>query len=1183
MRSKTPALLAALVLVAGGSLWFVSRGGDATGRGSAPRTNAPATDEATPPGTTPAAELAPATPVGTDPTTSGQRTAAEPRAQTPLTVNHDGFDTSNANWIDVEVPFPAGAPRGETLRVIAFSASDGERYEDWNGNDIAGKVDLTDSFADGLPGDAVWARRELDGAGRARLPIHPEAPNAVLVLQARYVFAPPTFVEADARTVTLDTGLGAWITGRCVLPESTLAAGRGAEDVELGFHCSTGRGQAFGLDFEDSREVRLNDELGFALRAVAAPGKAIYRAVGEGFVDRMEMNLPALQPGEHRELEIVLSQGATVAGRITGEDGSPIGGAEIAAGTNALILIDGNSEETVSAADGTYVLTGLAAGKVQLSVEAQGWLPAEELQVEVVDGQRTDGFDVVLSRGNSVLGRVVWPDGTPAVGAQVTALQKRRGGWREESARTSSGESGAFELSGLGKGPFEVQAHLDPEGGEDELRLPDRMLEVAERFEDVGELEEVFENWQVGSPTTWRAVAKRVEANATGLLLTLEEPVKLTGRVLDDRGAPIAAFSVTARPASANRWEGRDVASQSFQTEDGAFELGGLFPGKWSLAAEANGYSPAEDGLTITIPHVGSPVVITLDRGVTLAGTVVDPNGNPIENASVLAQTGSEEDWGEGSSEDTDASGAFAFERVALGGLFLVASHDDWASSETLPIDLAPGESLDDIVLQLRNGGTITGEVYDSQGQPAVGQNVQAGSGGFGFGGGEDTVVTDEAGFFQFDNVTPGQVMVVAMPDQNQILETIQESGGDETAMMNFVGQMKMEAVEVEDGGTVHVVLGDAALAPVRVVGTIREAGEPLAATQVVVFEEGGALIQGMKATRSDEQGRYEILLDRPGDFVFNVGSDGVLDAGSIPFYVDIPEVEEHQLDLSLPLGKVSGRVTAPDGAPAEDVTVRVSREGGLLGLTDMTGNQAVTQADGTYSFEHLEPGSYTVRVGGLSNFGSSESRGFGAMVQDGIELAADEHVDGIDFQLSEAGKLTGTVRDGAGSPVARATVFVRDEGGRILSQASSCITDAAGRFTYEGIQPGRFTLRARTGDLACEDSPPVVVAAGEATEVDLVLEGGVDLLVSLTDEGEPVRARVEVLDDEGRPVGGLLSTDDLESLFAQGFDSRERRVGPVPPGRYTLIATSLDGKEARKTVTVRAGKEERRVRLRLR
>ena len=78
------------------------------------------------------------------------------------------------------------------------------------------------------------------------------------------------------------------------------------------------------------------------------------------------------------------------------------------------------------------------------------------------------------------------------------------------------------------------------------------------------------------------------------------------------------------------------------------------------------------------------------------------------------------------------------------------------------------------------------------------------------------------------------------------------------------------------------------------------------------------------------------------------------------------------------------------------------------------------------------------------------------------------------------------------------------------------------------------------------------------------------------------MRARLRVLDEQGRRVDDLFSPHEFEALFTEGFSSRERRVGPLPPGTYTLIATTPAGQEARDTVRLEAGQDERVVRLRL-
>ena len=85
--------------------------------------------------------------------------------------------------------------------------------------------------------------------------------------------------------------------------------------------------------------------------------------------------------------------------------------------------------------------------------------------------------------------------------------------------------------------------------------------------------------------------------------------------------------------------------------------------------------------------------------------------------------------------------GRFSFDDVPSASSTLAASHESWAASEPFPVDVPPGATAEDVVLQLRVGGTITGEVYDEEGKPDAGQAVGASGDGFGFSfGGEDSV-----------------------------------------------------------------------------------------------------------------------------------------------------------------------------------------------------------------------------------------------------------------------------------------------------------------------------------------------------------------------------------------------------------------------------------------------------------
>ena len=64
-------------------------------------------------------------------------------------------------------------------------------------------------------------------------------------------------------------------------------------------------------------------------------------------------------------------------------------------------------------------------------------------------------------------------------------------------------------------------------------------------------------------------------------------------------------------------------------------------------------------------------------RGIGLAGTVVDPGGNPLQDARVSASRS-----GGGSERDrTEEGGRFEFDSLNAGSWTLEASHEDWAAS----------------------------------------------------------------------------------------------------------------------------------------------------------------------------------------------------------------------------------------------------------------------------------------------------------------------------------------------------------------------------------------------------------------------------------------------------------------------------------------------------------------------
>jgi hypothetical protein len=203
--------------------------------------------------------------------------------------------------------------------------------------------------------------------------------------------------------------------------------------------------------------------------------------------------------------------------------------------------------------------------------------------------------------------------------------------------------------------------------------------------------------------------------------------------------------------------------------------------------------------------------------------------------------------------------------------------------------------------------------------------------------------------------------------------------------------------------------------------------------------------------------------------------------------------------------------------------------------------------------------------------------------VRDGIQVSEGQRVGGVDFRLRAGCELQGKVLDSNGKPVADAAVFVRDEQGRLVERISMNVSDASGGFRVRGLGTGRYTVSARSETLASRADALAQVSEGEVGNVELRLEAGTMLLVSVTrKDGAQVQASFSVTDEQGRQVNGQYSMADLIRMFTQGgFNAKLQRVGPLPAGKYKVTAIAPDGTQITKPVTLN-GQPERKVNLEL-
>jgi protocatechuate 3,4-dioxygenase beta subunit len=879
------------------------------------------------------------------------------------------------------------------------------------------------------------------------------------------------------------------------------------------------------------------------------------------------------RPGEHVRVRITLTHGATVAGRVVDEEGDPVEGAALEVRVDTIIYGQGGviAREAETAADGTFRLSAVPVGESLLAFERQGFI-AETEDLDLLEGQVVDELELVLSRGRRVSGRVVWPDGAPAAGADVSLSfdMSQMGGMAAFNAMTGAeGEAltdddGAFAITGLGNGPFTVRATIA------------RTDEGTTATEDDG-------------GRLWQARADGVRPDRDGMQeserieLELQPPLGFAGRVVDGSGRPVQRFTVHARSEEGGLFAtfGSDQRSAGFETEDGTFFLDGLRPGEWQVAAASEGFGTPEP-LKVLLPRSDDAehVQLSLYRVATVSGTMLDPEGRPVGGAEVGRQKSVQEMRRSGLLGDdlerarTDKEGRFTIEGITPGGVSLVAEAADYAESEPVAIEVEPSGAADGVVLTLRVGGRLVGEVYDAEGKPESGRAILAQRpSALGL---QRWTRSDAEGRFAIEHMVPGSYQVLAMPDQ----ETVEGERGEDDFTSIFA-EMRLTMAEIRDEEETFVQLGSPPGDPVRVHGKVVLDGEGVPDVMVNFVPDGGE--SSMRYATTDARGGYEVEVASPGRYMVSmqkVGGTG--QSQSLVVFEEVPETDEHRLNLTLPVGRITGRVIGADGAPAVKERVTLFTDGARL---DGNYAEAQTDEDGNYDLTWLRGGTYSIAAGGVFMGGViGEATGNGRQIKSDVRLREGEWLRDVDFRMREAGRLEGRVVDETGNPVAEASIYLYDESGRRIEAFSTVVTDGTGRFEYEGVQPGAYSVRARTKGRATPEPVLVRLREGETTRTELKLDTGTTLVVKLVDEaGEPLQAAVEVFDESGQEVGGLLSLSEILEIFMQGrFSSTEPRIGPLPAGRYTVEAEAADGRSAKKLVTL-SGQEERTVRLRLR
>ncbi|MGE5716240.1 MAG: carboxypeptidase regulatory-like domain-containing protein, partial [Acidobacteriota bacterium] len=831
----------------------------------------------------------------------------------------------------------------------------------------------------------------------------------------------------------------------------------------------------------------------FRLRGLEPEKNLSLEAAKSGYATARKPGLSVKTGETVKDVALVVRQGIGAKGSVVDAKGQPVAGAEIRAvrreegamgGARMQMRLMGMNSDRPDAAtgvDGSFALKGLEEGQYALTVTHDGFARKTVPSLEVKASSENAWPPITLAAGAAIAGTVRDTAGTSVAGAQLLAIDVGSGGRPQNGA---SDADGSFRMDGF----------------------------AAER--------PILVN--VSAPG-YATQQKNVTPPVSDLAIVMKSAGTVHGRVEDaDTKKPVTDFSV-GRSGGRGGMGGIQIAiggrggDQSFQSEDGTFELTDVPAGKWTIRASAAGYRAAEvSGVEVGEGETKEGVVLSLKRGGGISGHVTDQRGASVANAAIAWHPAESQGGGMGAmvarmigggaggSTTSDADGRFQFDGLPDGRVTLTATHPDFVETSR-DVDPAKEPSVE---VTLGSGASISGTVVGSDGSTGIpGALVQLNEEGdtAGFGAGSESTRTDGAGHFLFEHLTAGRFKVIATGNTGKsvardvVVADNQQQGG--------------VLVQMVTGTLVH--------------GNV---------TGLAAGQRGGVRILASgtnynDGTQTDDSGAYS-LKDVPAGVVRIQATTSFLSGRSTAKTFEIPEGGEFQADIAFEgVSRLSGRVTRGDRSLSSlFVSAVPDTPRGAAG-------RATTQTDdnGSYTLEGLEDGNYQVMVNGQ---GLSYRRAFTVSGDTPGDIAL------------PAISVTGTVTEaGSGAPLEGVTVQAQTGRETQSFTMKQGVTDSSGRYFIDDVDPGAYQLSARRSGYQARTQ--TVNVAGENVQSDFALDRGAGLGIQANDglTGLPLRG-ISVL---AFGAGGSVAYSGSVSLDSTG----RGEIASLAPGVYAVYVFS--------------------------
>lgn len=1027
--------------------------------------------------------------------------------------------------------------------------------------------------------------------------------------------------DSVARAYVAESGSGGPVElfvrgGGRVIGVVLLPSGRPAARVQVALTLGPG------LAIESARsgdacylEARTDDEGSFVIAGVPAGAGYDVTASGVGFALSHALDLE-VRAGEDTTVVLQTRSGGSIEGRVLarpkdGDDKAtprPVAGAHVAVVPRGLRSLQFAEEvlaatHAVTGADGRFRIESAPAGELDLVGVAEECLPAKGPRVMCADGLLALAGDFELPRGPMVSGRVVDSAGKPVEGAVVR--------WNPIDFRNFEFDFSFAPLLAASVEGFDYP-RTDSDGrftaGAFAGKGPHRI-----DFFKLGYANQRFE---------WNPAERKDEIE-----VTLRAGGAIEGIVMDlERKAPVTSFTIQTRdrietqidaPGNNNPFSGGIV----FEARDGRFRLDPVKGGeKISFTVSAKGYlDKTVDDLTTPEGETLRGVIVELERGARIVGTVTDLEGEPVAGAQVFAVPADRAESFErrnrrerrgapeleqippgfrdfaaqlgllgDSAVPSKADGTFELIGLEPGPTVVLASHRDYVMGRSGTVIASNEGEPAEVEIELSTGGGVFGRALDRFGRPVPGAIVIAASPanmageGRANGGALYQGRTDAEGRYRIDRMAGGGYFLLLTRGDEALNPT------------SFLGTLNFDLVTVPADERVEYDILDTSSGATRVFGVVLDGGQPVSrgAITALSFESESMLGLDLKIAQIGTDGTYEFTGLAPGEYQFNI--DGQGRRGGVRVSAEIPDAPEFRLELRYPEGGIEGRVVdARDGTPISGARVTARRvqtqdSGGWLGklVAQESGVSRETSGDdGAFKFTRLDAGAFQITVAPPRGDGDgNDARRYAAAAPVTVQVRADQLERGLELRLPPALELFGRVLDEAGAAVRDAQLIATrvDLEGAAPERASS---GEDGAYRFDALAEGKYDISASADGFADTLAREVPVSAEKSAPVDLIVRKGVEVSVKVTSAGRPVSGATGRLVplERGAGVAGADVGRAITNLFAGKGVSNSAGVlalGVHAPGDYKLeVQRGLERVE--ETVKIEStDKLELRVRL---